>query len=176
MINAFLSNTKLVFPLIALTSFVALASAFIAEGLLELEPCILCIYQRYPFAIGLALGLVGLALRIRLRAVRAILAITSINFLVNSAIAFYHTGVEQHWWKSAVEGCAVPLFEDNSKKSILENIMSAPLGDCSKIPWQDPIIGLSMANYNIVLCLLLAVFCGLSALYAKQCPESLKTP
>ena len=174
MIRALLSNTKVTLAFIALTSFVALSAAFIAEGFLELEPCILCIYQRYPFAIGLALGLIGLALRKRLCAVRAILAITSINFLVNSAIAAYHTGVEQHWWKSAVEGCAVPLFEDNSNKSILENIMSAPLGDCSKIPWQDPIIGLSMANYNIALCLFLAVFCGLAAFYAKQFPTPLK--
>ena len=173
MIKALFLNSKISFLLITITSFIALAAAFIAEGFLELEPCILCIYQRYPFALGLFLGLVGLALRKRICAVRAILAVTSINFFLNSALAFYHTGVEQHWWKSAVEGCAVPLFEDNSNKSILENIMSAPLGNCSEIPWQDPILGLSMANYNIALCLFLAVFCGLSAILTKKCQAPL---
>ena len=156
------------FSFIAFISLFSLASAFTAEVYFKLEPCILCIYQRYPFAIGLALGLFGLALRKNKKTCQALLSICGISFLINSVIAFYHTGVEQHWWKSAVDGCAVPLFEDNTNKSILENIMSAPLGNCSEIPWQDPIIGLSMANYNIALCFGLFLFCIFSAIKIKH--------
>lgn len=166
--KAAFSNPTLSFSLIAFISFASLAAAFIAEGLLELEPCILCIYQRYPFVIGLFLGLVGLGLRKKKKIATALLGICSINFLINSLIASYHTGVEQHWWKSAVEGCSVVFLDDSGSKSILENIMSAPMGDCSKIPWQDPILGLSMANYNIALCFGLFIFCIASAIMVAK--------
>ena len=167
-IKTILSTPSISLTLVALVSFTSLAAAFIAEGILELEPCILCIYQRYPFAIGLCLGLIGLALRKKTNTTRALLGICGINFLINSIIASYHTGVEQHWWKSAVEGCSVVFLEDSGSKSILENIMSAPMGDCSKIPWQDPILGLSMANYNIALCFGLFIFCIASAVIISK--------
>lgn len=168
MIKKILSNPVYSFGLIALISFIALSAALISEAFFGLEPCNLCIYQRYPFAFGLVIGLIGIALRERHSVVRAFLGISSLNFLVNSGIAAYHTGVEQKWWDSALEGCKVPLFfDDTSDQSILENLMSAPAASCSDIQWTDPILGLSMANYNIALCLGLFAFCGLSALMVK---------
>lgn len=152
-----------VFGIIALACFTALAAAFIAEGLLGLEPCKLCIYQRYPFALGLCLGLIGIALRKNTMTSIILLIICALGFLGNSITAFYHSGVELHWWVSAVDGCTV-IFEDESEsKSLLENIMSAPMGSCSEIPWADPIFGLSMANYNIPFCIGLFLFCIIGA-------------
>lgn len=146
---------------IAGISIFALTAALYSEVALGLEPCVLCIYQRIPFLIGAVLGIAGLFLRNKPGAVNALLALLGINFLVNSGIALYHTGVEQKWWASAVEGCAVPSFS-NEPQSMLENILSAPTGNCAEIPWQDPLIGLSMANYNVLLCLGIAVVCSLS--------------
>lgn len=160
---------------ITFISAACLASAFIAEAIFLLEPCELCIYQRYPYAFVILLGLIGFTLRKRRIAAIGTLVLSSIAFLINSGIAFYHTGVEQHWWTSAVEGCANPFIEhDDSSKSILENLMSAPLGDCSVIPWQDPILGLSMANYNIGVCFMLALFCLISAFKIKKHPPLLE--
>lgn len=144
---------------ISLTCFAALAAAFIAEVFLNLEPCRLCIYQRYPFAIGFVLGLLGITLRHHSKAVISILAISALTFVINAAIALYHTGVEQDWWISTVEGCTITFAEDSESQSVLDNIMSAPMGDCSEIPWQDPIFGLSMANWNIPFCLGLSLLC-----------------
>lgn len=142
-------------------SFAALAAALYSEAVLGLEPCVLCIYQRIPFVIGIVIGIVGLILQGKPKAVSALLSVLGLNFLVNSGIAFYHTGVEQKWWVSAVEGCAVPHFADDPQ-TMLENILSAPTGNCAEIPWQDPILGLSMANYNVILCFGIALLCGLS--------------
>ena len=50
----------------------------------------------------------------------------------------------------------MPNFGE-TPQSMLENILSAPTGNCAEIPWQDPILGLSMANYNVILCLGIAV-------------------
>lgn len=172
MIRKLLETPTLVFALITIVSFSALSAAFIAEGLLGLEPCRLCIIQRYPFALGLMIGLIGLALRNNTKAVITLLIITAISFLANSGIAFYHTGVEQHWWISAVEGCSVVFEDSNDTKSILENIMSAPMGDCSKIPWQDPIFGLSMANWNIPFCFGLFIYCLLAVFSIIRKPSA----
>lgn len=142
-------------------SIFALAAAFGAEAFLGLEPCILCIYQRWPFAIVAAVGGIALIRRKRPCAVSAALSVSALAFLINSTIAFYHTGIEQKWWASALEGCAVPNF-GGAPQSILENIMSAPTGRCDEPSWFDPIFGLTMANYNVVLCLGLAAVCAIS--------------
>lgn len=161
MITRLLGNPVFVFAFIFLISFSALAAAFIAEALFLLEPCKLCIYQRYPFALGLLVGIFGIIFRKNTRVITILLSLCALGFLVNSGTAVYHTGVEQHWWESAVDGCEVH-FEDTSSQSILDNILSAPMGNCSVIPWQDPVLGLSMANYNILFCFGLFIFCLLS--------------
>jgi disulfide bond formation protein DsbB len=149
---------------LAFTGLVSLASllfALASEAFWGLEPCILCIYQRVPFALAIAFAVVGLIGRNNRTLSTSMIALTGIGFLVNSGIAFYHTGIEQKWWRSAVEGCAVPNFSAEPQ-SILENILSAPTGRCDEIPWQDPILNLSMANYNIALGFGLFVLCAIS--------------
>ena len=163
MIKKLIETPFIVFALITAISFSALAAAFIAEGLLGLEPCRLCIIQRYPFAFGVFCGLIGLAVHQKRKTSIGLIILCGVGYVFNSAVALYHTGVEQHWWKSTVSGCEVTFDDSDSNKSILENIMSAPMGDCSQIPWQDPILGLSMANWNIPFCFGLFAFCLLAA-------------
>lgn len=147
------------FLFIAVISFTALAIAFASEAFFGLEPCRLCIYQRWPFAVGIVLGVMGVFAPLK----RVIAGILALNFLTNSGVAFYHTGVEQRWWQSAVDGCSITFFDPTQGQSILENIMSTPMASCEDIPWQDPVIGLSMANYNVAFCLGLAGLCLLAS-------------
>jgi disulfide bond formation protein DsbB len=158
-----LLNVRIVFLFLIGICTAALLAAFFAEVYLGLEPCRLCIYQRWPFFITAVLGVLGLYFQSNSKIVTGALALSGMTLLINSGIALYHSGVERHWWASAVDGCAVPLM-GGEKQSILENIMSAPTGRCDEIPWADPLFGLSMANYNVVLCLGLAVICVLSLL------------
>lgn len=176
LIKKLLSCPTTMFAGIAGISIFALAAALFSEVALGLEPCILCIYQRIPFVIGAILGLAGLALRKKPAFVDITMGVLAVNFMVNSGIATYHTGVEQKWWASAVEGCAVPNFGETGEQSILENILSAPTGNCAEIPWQDPILGLSMANYNILLCLGIFVACLLSILIRNTKHQSSEQP
>lgn len=168
-----LSCPTSIFAGVAIVSTLALAAALIAEVALGLEPCILCIYQRIPFAAGIILGLAGLALRKKDKVARIMIFLIGLAFLANTGIAAYHTGVEQHWWRSAVEGCAVN-FESDEQKGILENILSAPTGNCAEIPWSDPVLGLSMANYNILLCFALFLICAAALL--RQCRAGSASP
>ncbi len=167
LLKTLLSNPTYVFGAILFVSTFSLTAAFVAEGLLGIEPCRLCIYQRYPFAFALALSLIGLVLRHKHKIVIPLLVLCTLFFFSNSAIATYHTGVQQEWWASAVEGCTVTFESETSTKSLLENIMSAPMGNCEDISWQDPFLGLSMANYNIILCFGMALFCLLAAIMIR---------
>lgn len=141
----------------------ALAAAFTAEHVFDLKPCILCIYQRFPFAINAILGLViyKLARKEHYKGTAFMLLIAGLVFLVNSALAFYHTGVEQLWWESALEGCK---FDPSSIRSAVYE----PPVPCNEIPWQDPVIGLSMASWNVIVCGIAGIKTVIASIAAKK--------
>lgn len=153
----------------AVLSASALAAAFISQYVYGLQPCVLCIYQRIPFAVVILLCILGIAMgQAKPAAGKLLMGLTALTFAANAVIAFYHTGVERHWWKSFLEGCTVPQIEGNIT-DVLAQIEALPAVRCDEIPWTDPIIGLSMANYNVIVCLALAgaAVYSLTKLYKK---------
>jgi len=146
------------FGLIAAISCLALIFALAAQLFYHLEPCILCLYQRAPFAAAIAFSITGMALRDKPKAVMALAALCALAFIINAGIAAYHTGVERHWWDSVVEGCHIPAMDDQSTDWI-DKVMTTPAAPCNEIRWADPIFKLTMANYNAALNLALFAFC-----------------
>ncbi len=143
-----------------------MTAALISQYVYGLHPCILCIYQRVPYVIVIVLGLLGFALAGKKPKVgTAFLSLISLSFFANSAIAAYHTGVERKWWASFLEGCTIPEMKGDIT-DVLAQIQAAPIARCDEIPWTDPVLGLSMANYNVMLCFALAV---LALIAIKPC-------
>lgn len=144
--------------LISSMSALSLAAAYTAEYGFGLLPCILCLYQRIPFAIGIILGLgvllVSKAKKFGLSVV--LLGLSGVTFLANSALAFYHSGVERKWWLG-FEGCGAPDISGLSPEEIMEALSKIPAVRCDEIPWE--MFGLSMANYNVALCFGLSALC-----------------
>lgn len=130
----------------------SLISALIAQYGFNLQPCELCIMQRIPFAIIIGLSLLGIMLP---ASARIIIAANGLAFLTNAAIATFHSGVERKWWKG-LEGCSAPDMT-GSIQDLIQRIQNTSVARCDEIPWS--FMGLSMANYNIVLCLGLATIC-----------------
>lgn len=145
--------------IIAVSVF-ALAAALISEYVFGLEPCILCIYQRYPYVAAILLGALGIVMRQRGPMVAAMpVAMAALAFGVNSGIAFHHVGVEQGWWETKA-GCNVDFSgQSQNASSVLAQMLKTPAVPCDQIPWQDPVFGVSMAGYNFILCLALALGC-----------------
>lgn len=149
---------------LAAASAGALSMAFIAEHLYGLDPCILCLYQRAPYAIAIFLGLAAVWTSYLVpRIAPWILGLLGLVFLSNSVIAAYHTGVERGWWKSMFEGCAVPSLQGNITDVLAKIESRVDVPRCDEIPWADPVLGLSMANYNVLFCLGLAAFALVAA-------------
>ena len=162
-IKKILSCPVCVLALILLASIIALAGALTAQFVLDLEPCILCLYQRIPFVVIILLSLIGLAFK---PARKPIIVLCGLAFFANSGMAFYHHGVEQHWWVSAFEACAVPddflkPAADTSTEGLLSALLKTPSVPCSQIPWIDPLFRQSMAFWNILFCAGMSLVCGL---------------
>ncbi len=167
-IKIILSNSCVVFFGLAIIAAMSLGAGFIAQYQFGLQPCILCLYQRWPFAVVILLCAVGIWMGGRHKMAAPIfMGLISLTFFTNAIIAFYHTGVERHWWKSFLEGCAVPDMTGDITE-VLARIAQTPAVRCDEIPWVDPIIGLSMANYNVALCLGLGVLSLISAVLIRR--------
>ncbi len=149
-----LSKSWFVASGILLLCTIALSTAYFFQYVVGLRPCILCLYQRVPYATNALLSLIALifSLKNKDKIATGFIWLCALVFFINSGIAFYHTGVEQLWWAgfSTCNGPAMP--ENASVEEILAALEKSPLGRCDEIPWKAPIIGLSMANLNTIGC------------------------
>lgn len=164
--NNFFNQNPLSHPVLAPAGllFVAVATlgtALISQYVFGLHPCPLCLYQRWPYAIIIGLSLLALimGLKNKDKVVSALVFLCGIAFLAGGFIAAYHVGVEQHWWKSFLEGCAVDF---SAGQDLLKQIENTQAARCDEIPWS--LFGISMAGYNALLSFVAAPLTMLSSL------------
>lgn len=130
----------------------ALAIAYTAQYGFAKEPCALCLYQRLPYAVTGVLGLLALAVPPgRPRA--AVVALCGAVFLAGAGIAFYHVGVQQHWW-AAITACGGPPATELTPEQMLAQLRQGAPRPCDRIEWA--VFGISAAAYNVVASLALA--------------------
>ena len=150
-----IDHPRLVPAVIAVVSLAALAAALASQYWGGLEPCILCIYQRYAYVAAAAFGVLGLALGGNAPARRAAVALAGLAFLTGAGIAFFHAGVEQHWWRGTAE-CHAPVFDPNASPAELrKQLLETKFVPCDQVPWS--LFGISMAGYNVLASLGLAI-------------------
>jgi len=152
---------------VVIVSLAALITVYTAEFGFGLEPCALCVLQRIPYGLALVLGAAAIyrngVWRIRLY------CLLSLVFLVSAGLAFYHTGVEQHWWASAAS-CGGSLNAEMTPENLLAALQVQQPKACDDIDWE--IFGLSITVYNTALSLLAS---GVVGLAAKTLNHQLKT-
>ena len=137
--------------IVLLASVTALAAAFVSQYIFDLQPCVLCIYQRWPYVVVIAVAIVALALKGRYA--RTALVFCALALLVDAGIAGFHVGVEQGWWQGTTS-CAGSVGSARSVAELRKQLMAAPVVRC-----EDPafvLFGISMAGYNFLYALALA--------------------
>jgi disulfide bond formation protein DsbB len=140
-------------------SLAALGTAFASEIWGGLEPCVLCIYQRYVYGAAIAVGLVTAGLMtgglVRWPGLgRLGMALAALVFLAGAGTAFFHVGVEQLWWQGTA-ACHGPVLDPElSLEELAEAMMNTRFVPCDQIPWS--LFGISMAGYNALASLGLA--------------------
>lgn len=155
-----LDRPRLVPLLILLVSLGALGTAYASEVWGGLKPCVLCYYQRYAYAGAGALGLAALLAGAKPR--RLLVGLAGLAFLTGAAIAFFHVGVEQLWWRGTT-ACHAPEIDMSLPiEQLRERLLATDFVACDQIPWS--LFGLSIAGYNVLASLLL----GLASLWAAR--------
>lgn len=150
----FLDHPRAVPSAIVLACAAALGTALAAETWGGIQPCVLCIYQRYAYLGAFAFGLLALGLG-RFPAVRRLLvAGAGLAFLAGAAIAAFHVGVEQHWWRGTAECHAPALDLSLSPAELRQQMLETHFVPCDRIPWS--LFGISLAGYNFLASLALA--------------------
>jgi disulfide bond formation protein DsbB len=130
-------------------SVLLLLAAFAFQHLGGLAPCPLCIWQRWPHAVAIALGLLILAWPSR-----GLAALAGLAMLAGAGIGVYHVGIERDWWAGPAS-CTAPAPGAAAPGELLDQILATPVVLCDEVAWSW--LGISMAGWNAVLSLAIAL-------------------
>ena len=152
--------------MISLGSFGILATVFAFENLMGLAPCPLCLNQRIAFYLAVPLGLLAALSATKKPSLSTIsfIALTLI-FITNSAYGGYHAGIEWGYWPGPAS-CAGNTFEVTNIEELILSLENGAPPSCSEAPWR--LFGLSLAGYNMLASLGLALLAGFPILYMRH--------
>ena len=148
--------------LFASALMLAIAHAFETFG--GLAPCILCLKQREVYWAAGAIAIAGVVVGYtpwRALGPRLVCAALAVTFLVGMGIAIWHAGAEWKFWPGPA-ACAL-----NRVKVTAADLAAALSGvkshgpSCEEAAWR--LFGISMAGYNVLISLKLAILSGLAA-------------
>jgi disulfide bond formation protein DsbB len=147
-----------------ISAFLALAMAATVGGALAFQyiggyiPCKLCYEQRIPYYVGIPLMLVALLaslMRLPAWVSRGLLAIGGLLMLYGLYLGVYHSGVEWGWWPGPTDCTTVGISVDTGGKGVLDALDKFVPPSCDKAALR--ILGLSMAGWNAIASLILAI-------------------
>jgi disulfide bond formation protein DsbB len=154
-------------PLVgALCALLVLGVAHGFESFGGLAPCHLCLQQREVYWVAVAVGLMGWAAG-RFVKGKQVIAIASallcLIFLYEAGLAAYHAGVEWKLWQGpqTCSGASTGRANIAAIQGLLGGAaISGPR--CDVAAWR--FAGLSMAGWNVLVALVLAVLSGIVVL------------
>lgn len=128
-----------------MTSIAAGGSAALLGGaymfqLLGYPPCAMCLWQRWPHAAAILIGL--LALRIPGRLMPGLGAMAAAT---TGSIGFYHMGVERDWWEGP-SSCTGGGLLDGLDGAGLLAVEGPRVIMCDQVSWE--FLTLSMPTWN----------------------------
>ncbi|MEY3429578.1 MAG: disulfide bond formation protein B [Proteobacteria bacterium] len=137
------------FIAILFVNILVILSALFIEFFLKVKPCILCIYQRYPYYIITFLSLIYF-LKKDLKIILILLII--LTSLASITLSTYHVGIETGLIEETTS-CKTSLNNNLSKDAILKQLESNLASSCKEVNFK--LFGFSLASINIILSLIL---------------------
>ncbi len=168
MAGMIIPRLRVALALSALAAGVVLGIAYLSEVWGGLVPCALCLVERWPYRVAVALGVVGLVLPRGLA--RGALALLALTLLAGTVVAGVHVGVENGWWPSPLPECAAPHFSGGSIADRLASMPATPSKSCEEPTFLIPSVPVSMAAMDLIFTL------GLAALIAVFLWRSRRSP
>ncbi len=125
------------------------------------KPCELCLTERYAFYVAAPLAALTafIASRSAHAVARSLFVLMALIFLANVGLAFYHVGVEQHWWPGPT-ACTGTLSGPVDVNDLMKSLSSERVIECDKV--QLRILGLSFAGWDVVASAVAAIYAALA--------------
>lgn len=152
-LNAFDKKLALLAFVLGLAAIVIVWITQIWGGLV---PCELCLGERVPYYWGLPLLAVILIFwnRLPLTVWYIAMAVVTLIFLWSVYLGAFHAGVEWKFWPGPSACTALSGKLDLSQ---LSNINAVRVIPCDVVQWRDPVLRLSLAGYNALVSLVVAL-------------------
>ena len=150
--------------IIVLAAALVLGTALLSQFWGGLAPCEICLYERWPYDAVLLIGIVALAAGRSVK--RPALLVIGLIFAASSVLAFYHVGVEQHWF-AGPSACTGGGGAD-TVEAMTAQLLGTQVVMCDQPAWTFH--GLSLAGLNLMASLVLLGL-SLAALAQPRSPH-----
>jgi len=130
-----------------LAALAIVGAALLSQYWGGLQPCELCLYQRWFYYAVLALCLVLVLIG------RRNVSLAALILIAGGVVAFYHAGVEYHFW-AGPSHCTAPILNATSAEDLRKQLLETPPVRCDEVQWS--LAGISLAGWNVLASALLA--------------------
>jgi disulfide bond formation protein DsbB len=149
---------------VLIASAAVLGTALLSQYWGGLAPCELCLQQRWPWGAAIAISLIALLVGNR-PALPWVALILAVVFAASVAFAFYHVGVEQHWFAGPT-ACTASATGATSIDELRRQILATAPVRCDEVPWS--LFGVSLAGWNLLASLVMAALCAFVFIGARR--------
>jgi disulfide bond formation protein DsbB len=150
--------------LVAAIGFLAIAGALVIEHGFGYVPCMLCLWQRWPYYLGVPLAALVAVVALQGKQptlVRAELVLIAATFLVGAGLGVHHAGVEWGFWPGPA-ACGGGSVAPTNAGGLMAQMQATRIVPCDAAAFR--ILGLSLAGWNVLVCLGLAAIAAWGAL------------
>ena len=153
-------NIKKFYIIIFTLSFFSLVAALYLEYILGFKPCILCIYQRIPYAVAILISLTAFFIGNR----NILLIILGLTFLAGILLSGYHVSIEKGFIEPMFS-CTGENIKALEKEEILKSLNNIQ-PDCKDVDFS--LFGVSLATLNFIISFVLTIVIVYIFKYAKK--------
>lgn len=140
---------------VLVASVAVLGAALLSQYWGGLAPCELCLLQRWPWGTAIVVSFVATMAGNR-AALPWLALLLAFVFAVSSVLAFYHVGVEQHWF-SGPTACSDAATRAQTVESLKAQLLHRQPVRCDEVAWS--LWGVSLAGWNLLASLIMTVAC-----------------
>jgi disulfide bond formation protein DsbB len=143
---------------VLVASVLVLGAALLSQYWGGLSPCELCLLERSPWWVAIAVAAAAWVIggRLTLSVPATLLALV---FLASAGIAFFHVGVEQHWFAGPT-ACTASGTAATSVDALRAQLIGKHPVLCDQVQWS--LFGISLAGWNLLASIAMAGFCAMT--------------
>jgi disulfide bond formation protein DsbB len=153
---------------VAVLGLATIFGAYFFQYALGYRPCPLCLEQRIAYYVSIPLAamiLLGVSVGSSRKVMMLAFVVIAGAMLWNSGLAAYHSGVEWQWWEGPKD-CSGPVTNFGTAGGLRDLIQNTRVIRCDEAAWR--FLGLSLAGYNVLISLAMAVIAAWGALGAYR--------